>query len=407
MEKKISNTTINNYNNYLNTLKSMNIDIDNVTLETLKTISILKSGAQYLSAIKWKLKINNQLTDELEKAIKININDASKENKIKLLKSEASDKQISKYISWKKILEIREFIKNQLNNKKDKETELNYLILSLYIEQPVRRIRDYSEMYINDDITIPTNGNNILFTEREDQEKYKKYEYEKCNEDTSNYENEKNYYIRKNNKSYFLFNYYKTVKKFNKQYVSTCNNLKNIIDLYILNNKLTNGDKLINLDNNTLSARVIKIFKKYCNKSIDVDMMRHIFICYLYSSKRFLESPMYEKLYYGYLMCHSKIMQENYKLIIKNSKEDIIAIEQLSDGYEDLKLDNNEKIKYIIENNDTVIIKDYHPNWLVQKNKICKDATSFKGKNLTEEEKRQKKNERKRLSYFIKKNNIQ
>jgi hypothetical protein len=104
------------------------------------------------------------------------------------------------------------------NHKNNKESFQNYLLLSLYYLQPPRRNKDYQLL------KIAIKYNDML-------------------------SNEFNYLDMKKKK--FIFNNYKTAKKYNKQEVDINDELYQILLSYIKTFKLKDGDFLLNdLKNN-------------------------------------------------------------------------------------------------------------------------------------------------------------
>ena len=141
------------------------------------------------------------------------------------------------------------------NHKNNKETFQNYLLLSLYYLQAPRRSKDFSLLKIS------TKYNDML-------------------------SNEFNYLDMKKKK--FIFNNYKTAKKYNKQEVDINDELYQILLSYIKFNKLKDGDYLLNniktnepyTNTNSITLLLNRIFKK----KIASSMLRKMYLTNKYSS---------------------------------------------------------------------------------------------------------------------------
>jgi hypothetical protein len=152
--------------------------------------------------------------------------------------------------NWIKQDEL-ENIYNDLKNgyKDNKQTFQNYLLLSLYYLQAPRRNRDYQLLKIAS-----------------------KY--------SDNLSNEFNYFDIKRKK--FIFNNYKTAKKYNRQEVEINEELFNIIMSYIKSFKLKDGEFLLNdlktnepyKNTNSITLLLNRIFKK----KIGASMLRKMYL---------------------------------------------------------------------------------------------------------------------------------
>lgn len=151
-----------------------------------------------------------------------------------------------------------ENVYNDLKNgyKDNKQTYQNYLLLSLYYLQPPRRNRDYQLLKIAS-----------------------KY--------SDNLSNEFNYFDIKRKK--FIFNNYKTAKKYNRQEVDINDELFNIIQSYIRSFKLKDGDFLLNdlktnepyKNTNSITLLLNRIFKK----KIGASMLRKMYLTNKFGDK--------------------------------------------------------------------------------------------------------------------------
>jgi len=141
------------------------------------------------------------------------------------------------------------------NHKNNKESFQNYLLLSLYYLQPPRRNKDFSLLKIS------TKYNEQL-------------------------DKQFNYIDIK--KKRFIFNNYKTSKKYNTQEVDINDELFQIITAYIKYFKLKDGDYLLNniktnepyTNTNSITLLLNRIFKK----KIGASMLRKMYLTNKYSS---------------------------------------------------------------------------------------------------------------------------
>jgi hypothetical protein len=155
----------------------------------------------------------------------------------KQVKNELSEREKKQFLSWDKILEIKDQIFKS-NSIKDK------MIIALYTLIPPRRTLDYAEMI------------------------YVVNEPEQTN---------KNYLI--DNKK-MIFNVYKTSNVYKQQIITVPDDLQNIITQYITECKIKPNDLLLGFpSSNGLTVYLSRLISKY-NKGIgfSVDILRHSYI---------------------------------------------------------------------------------------------------------------------------------
>ena len=190
----------------------------------------------------------------------ININ-----NKIKDLPTEKLSKaQADNWISWEDVIkkyddiysEVKLFEKKKEINKMEYEKLLELMVLSLYRWIPPRR-NEYTNMIIVKKLVETLSTDN-------------------------------NYLSIEDNK--FLFNQYKTVKKYGSETIDIPKELMNIILLYIKFHPLIKGKKKYNIEflvyQNGKSLNKInsitRILNKLFDKKISSSMLRHIWNTYEY-----------------------------------------------------------------------------------------------------------------------------
>lgn len=159
--------------------------------------------------------------------------------------------------NWISKEQLDEIYNNLKSNYKDsKQTFQNYLLLSLYYLQAPRRNKDYQLLKLSS----------------------------KYNDDLSN---EFNYLDMKKRK--FIFNNYKTAKKYNKQEVEINEELFQILNSYIKTMKLKDGDFILNdlktnqpyKNSNAITLLLNRIFRK----KIGASMLRKLYLTHKYGDQ--------------------------------------------------------------------------------------------------------------------------
>jgi len=263
-EKGLTNSTINMYINQLQKLNGdKNISDINFLLnfdEIINKLSKYKDTTKknYLAMINSVLGLFKNKKKIRDKYYELMMS-LDKEQRERSKNNEKSETQTNNWISWDEVIKI----KNQLNDKitsiKNKNTItetqyddiLDYLLISLYTDIPPRR-NEYKDMVVVD----------------------------KWNDKLPN---DINYYSKNDNK--FIFNIYKTSKKYGQQVMELQkdNPLIKIIDIYLKHHPLRsksvysflaskNGSPFII---NTITKRLNNIFGK---KKIGASMLRHIYL---------------------------------------------------------------------------------------------------------------------------------
>jgi len=231
------------------------LDIDKVK----KKIEPLKPNTQrtYYIAICSILNcvINNNQANKNMKKLYIDYSKILDEYNLKLKdQTDKTETENENWISQDNLKEVYDKLKS--NYTKNNKAFQDYLILSLYYLNPPRRNKDYSLLKV---VTV---YNDKL-------------------------PNEYNYYDMKNKK--FIFNNYKTAKKYNKQEIDVNEELSNIINEYIKELKIKNNDYLLyNLMSNEplLSTNAITlILNRIFNKKIGSSMLRKLYLSNRYSDK--------------------------------------------------------------------------------------------------------------------------
>ena len=197
-----------------------------------------------------------------------------------------SEKQEENWISWDDILKKKEsmfadlqsFISNKRITEPEYEKLLNYVILSLYTDIQPRRNQDYLDMFV-----------------------VKKLGKE--------YDKNKNYYDMTTHK--FIFNKYKTAKKYGEQVEQVPESLQKTLALLIRfhpNSKQKEFKLLVKNDGSPLNTvnSITRILNRIFGKHIGASMLRHIFLSSKYGK---VVSEMEQD---SKSMSHSKQIQNSY-----------------------------------------------------------------------------------------------
>lgn len=268
-----SKQTIAQYNIRLNKFKKWNIDISKCTnaavlYELLKSYKLSDIAIKmYLQAILWSGENTNDIFKKDLSEIITQISKDDKENRGNNLLERT---QKDNFMEWPDILKVHEQLK--LKHKINKKHFRDYLLVSLYVLFPPRRIDDYSSMVVikGDDYKI-----NKGLVKTEDENNYWLYDHRK-----------------------FIFNRYKTNKKnirkddtvktfFKQQTFEVPKDLNDIIKEYVDLFHISSGEKLLGLTVASLIINLKRIFKKYAGKSITGNILRHSFITHKLNSGKY------------------------------------------------------------------------------------------------------------------------
>ena len=171
-----------------------------------------------------------------------------------------TQKQRDNWIDWDDVLKQYHELETKIapHFKKNARTNLTkpefklcqlYVLLSCYILIPPRRSTDYTEM------------------------KLRNYDTDKSN-----------YFYERHGIGYFVFNIYKTAKKYGREELALPNELKNIIKRWKLINVadylLINSHK----DNKITPTQLTSLLYDFFNKQVSVSMLRHIYLTNKYKN---------------------------------------------------------------------------------------------------------------------------
>jgi integrase len=173
-----------------------------------------------------------------------------------------TEKQKENWVEWKWVVEKKDELMKELpafaNNKNLSPSEyeklLQLLVLSLYVCVPPRRNQDYLNMFV-----------------------VKKHDEKMPQE---------NNYLDLDSKK-FIFNKYKTAKKYGEQTVSIPDDMMNIINIYLKHNSLWKGVKgklpvpfLVSSKGEAIGAvnAITRILNRIFGKKVGSSMLRHIFL---------------------------------------------------------------------------------------------------------------------------------
>jgi hypothetical protein len=278
----IFNNTLNN-NDIVNIINELYYLNDNILINFLfnkySNYNTIKTYLIPFSILTSNIKYYKEDTDIYNKIANIIINiNKDYENKI-------DDNFVSKNDISKIIGDFREKI--LYNKSKLLDNDYEKLIFFLYTLIPPRRL-EYSNMIIK--------INNDKFNE----------------EIYNNLDIDHNYIIINNNKSYFIFNNYKTSEYFGKQEFNIELNLYKYIKIYIKKYKKKNDDYLFSLTSNKLGIEINRIFKKIYNENITLRWIRISYTTYI--RKKNLTNNELKKI--SEKMAHSIVTNSRYNKII-------------------------------------------------------------------------------------------
>jgi len=295
--KKTRNIKDNSLKAYLIILKKLNNNKDVESLEYLKnTEDIMKqikekaltTQRNYIGSLLVFLPLLKDAKKTLD-FYKLQLEKVNEEYQKFISSHEKSSKQKDNWSTLEELKEIFLKYKKEIKkNKYDKKEKLtskefnyltNYLITALYILLPPVRL-DYAPMSIVD-------------TEEDVDEK-------------SNF-----LVVKSRNKKYFIINEYKSSKTYGSQKINIPSELNSIINLYLKFHK-DKSSFLMNtrsqpLSANGLSKLLTSSFGRYTDKTITLNLLRHIYIS---ENVELTKDTKEQKL--AESMFHSVQTQQNY-----------------------------------------------------------------------------------------------
>jgi len=358
-KSKISAGAEKTYRGALAIMKMHGIDLDCVDLDCVfklfddKQYSLSTQNV-YLSALVWYSTHNDVNKMIIKKVSKLIV-----KNMI-LLKNKDGEHVMTqieenKYVSWNTVKNVLFYLFKMIDT--DKKYMKKHAMLALYVYHPPRRIKDYSLLVLNDNIDIKQDNTTILWN-NSDTKGTNVFDNINARKFVSNDEN--NYYARKNDRAFFIFNNYKTARFFKQQVIEVDSELKKILDEYLAIHKISQNQKIFETTSEAFKAQLCDIFKKLTGKKISASMLRHIYITYCMNVTPKLTYN--EKNRISTMMAHSYEAQSLYE-------------------------------KFIDEKQYDVDVAEYYERWLMNFNnkKNKKSATIPKNKYETELERKQAK----------------
>lgn len=175
---------------------------------------------------------------------------------------EKTEKQKANWIEWKDVEQKREELSEEVSKKHSQknltvgeyDTLLQLVVLSLYVCLPPRRNQDYLNMFIvkKHDETMPEDRN----------------------------------YLDLEGKK-FIFNKYKTAKKYGEQNVKIPDTMMDVIDVYLKHHSLWKASRmrvpvpfLVSHDGKVITAlnAITRILNRIFGKNVGSSLLRHIFL---------------------------------------------------------------------------------------------------------------------------------
>ncbi len=175
-----------------------------------------------------------------------------------------SDKQKSNFASMEEINKLLTELKSQVNSLKKKNT---------FTQKDISIIRSW--ILFNMLIRIPTrnDASNMLYITQRDYKKLSDKDKE-----------EHNYLVNERNNMKFIYNVYKTSKKYGENIIPVPADLKPMLRTYLKLMDYNTGDNIFPLSRNAISQLLSKTSKRLLNKSISSTMIRKIYLSDKYSN---------------------------------------------------------------------------------------------------------------------------
>ena len=258
IKEKRPNLKENSLKSYLITLRKLN---DNKEIENLKFLKNFTEIMENINGFKLPTQ-RNKLTailvvlsafdkkefEEVEMKYRKELEDRNKEYNDYIASHQKSEKQEKNWTSLADLKKVMNRYKKEAKANPTLKTVQPYLVSSLYLLQPPKRL-DFS-------------GMKIIKSRKDNDEKT-------------------NYLLNLGrNKKYFIFNQFKTDGKFGSKEVLIPKDLNSVINLWLQVNK---GDDFLynvkgqNMTSNGLGKYITKIFKP-TGKSITLNLLRNIYV---------------------------------------------------------------------------------------------------------------------------------
>lgn len=243
--------------------------------EILKQFNIKEStmNTYYKSLIYFNKKHNNILTEQCHTDIQNDMKRINQKVFLKASKGQLNESQKNNYLRWEDIISVYYMIQEQEQNLK------KVMLLSVFVLFPPRRILDYQEMIY-------------------------------CKKKPLIVDENKNYLVL-NKHPYFIFNRYKTDKKYKTQIIEINNKeLINLFLLYVSKYNIQPNTSLFNINYNNFTHTLRNTFYKYTNKFVSVNLLRHAFISYQTRQNKI--NLAFDRQMLAHTMAHSTITNLNY-----------------------------------------------------------------------------------------------
>jgi len=240
-------------------------------------------------------------------------------------------KQLINTFGWPDVLKVYGIIEKSSKDEKikNKPCDLNYLLLSLLVLHPPRKIIDYAQMYIAD-FEIPNDQKYILWMNGVNVDNYEmEYEFGIKNIPCfDQIDKSKNYCVLKDGRMFFVFFNYSADANgmYGAQIIDVDDNLKAILDAHIKYRSLNYGDRLINIDYTVMSNRISKVFKQIIGKQINGSKIRLLYVNYLFGT---LQLNRHSKLVASHKMGYKQGMTGIFEVY-----ESVVVGEHLNDDDE-------------------------------------------------------------------------
>ena len=227
-------------------------DYEGIIPLVFKHYQNIGTAKNIFSAIIWSLK-KVEAPSEVIAKYSIEISRINKIQNRAAMRNRKTPKQIKNWVSWSEVLKVYEKLKCLKEGPFRKKYLRKFTILSLYVLFPPRRINDYALMVYT--TKTPKDMN--------------------CN-----------YYVL-HKQPYFLFNNYKTSGSFGSQKFFINKDLSDILDEYIREETVQDGDLLLGMWSAKSLTRILQdIFVEYLGKKVSAQILRRSYLTFMNSKNK-------------------------------------------------------------------------------------------------------------------------
>ena len=299
-----------NNNKYKN-IKDMLNDSENL-IKIINNMNKTSTKKAYLiSLVSIGKKVEGVNDKDMERLYNRMLNLRDKNNN-EINNNEKSKKQEKNWVEWEEIKKVPELIlkdlnKNNLTKYQKYDTYTRYVIISMYTKIPPVRL-DYHKI--------------LVFEKKEQIKKYKDYD---------------RYLILEDDNITIQLNKFKNVKKIGKQTIKLPKDLSKIIKDYykfLKDNKYPHEYLFYSpryrkeFTSNSFGKYIQSTFKRYINKDITINMLRHSYETNLITTPGYQKLSLNEREKLHRNLLHSMNTALQYMKLDKSGKKKIITLKE-------------------------------------------------------------------------------